>query len=364
MSENKCYAFLTTYEMLGAEGQEPLIRDSIERAALEEFGADLERAISWAITHRACNILLKFQSRAGYAARLSTFKRVAAAAVSRYNTTIVYGSLETQGLIARTQQVVTELEGKVPGLTSSLSTQAAAAARASLTASSNTPYIPWAGFIWQLYIVPKPGYNSRWHPLDRSTEELSDDVIRMVGANVGIGDVAVICQTTLSGCDNVASSTALLVLAQGDKPTDDKWKIIAKQLTDPPFYTDLYWYSHVLGWSPKKDWSEYDKHWNSRIVRTDVGRKVDWPPVQKSHVPYGINLQAVQHHFDAAERTKLREFFASLAVNSQCQSLMVIEQAPSDSSLAVHDPQQQYFGSSHELELADATAEEAGWGSD
>jgi hypothetical protein len=338
-----------TYEILGAEGNENQITRSIEDAARSEFGDDLERVASWAITHRSCNILLKFKKRLGYASRLSKFRRAAEVAVKRCsNASITCGDpLPEQGIspVARNRQAASALEKCVPGIITSLSAESAAAATASLVAGAQTarPYRQFEGYLWQIY-MKSTACDSHRHPVSNSktVEELSDDLIRKIGANVSIGDVAVVAQTPANG------STDLLVFAQGTQPTKEKWVSIAKQMTDPPFYYDSkYWCSFVLGWSPKHDWSEYGQLWNSRVVRADIGVKVDWPTIQKSHVPCGINLEGFQHDSDAAERAKLSKFFAALAVEEKCGSMMVIEQAPSETSLVVHDPQQQYLAAVH-----------------
>jgi hypothetical protein len=324
MSTNKCYAFVTAFDILQAQEDLPVLVKKIEDAVVIGFGeGNLYPLLTWKTGEVTYNTLMEFKTRAGFTDRYKKLLNFATKAVAGPPPrAIISFAKKDQVIVAATVEAATELKKQIP--------PDIIAAPPSVTFGEAQRFQQFEGCIIKSMIMryTEFGFNDGYDvkggysdddPLPQTPEQYGEELIKFLNMQSDVKQVAVLSHKM------PGDEIEFYAFVKLDMPTVAKWWSLADALAANPLYKKGLWFTNILGHDLKKKANSYKAEWYSRVVTRDTREYVDWPPISNIQIPGELKAEAINHTFKQIERKRLLDFFAAAQHSKRCEQLGVIK---------------------------------------
>jgi hypothetical protein len=202
------------------------------------------------------------------------------------------------------QQVITEQvansEGPQPIMTTKTTkTTKKTTKPATTTTVAGDSEEQWSGFVVSATICLQYGRDRddyKLYPID--IETTAHKVDAAVRAHIGILDCCIVAV-------DKGSSKQLHVFLKHNSPTKTNWLLRAAELKKTTCINDEVWQCGIFGTGITE--SSYNEEWDSRLVVSTSGKRIDWPGIPLFIAPPHLPLDAFQHDASASDRKRLKE---------------------------------------------------------
>jgi hypothetical protein len=306
--DNRCYAFHTAFTLLQATKDLPSIVQMIEDAVKVGFEQleklkDNVKIYTWRASEETYEIILVFKERLGFQKRHQSLLKFATDAVAS-KATIAFARIEDVKRAVNDAQCKVLKAGLMPNIL------------AAAPPVGSDQFKQWPGCILMVCIAAygpqheginkAPGIEGEYeyaehlcreNPLTYTLEQYGSSLIKLLSAQDGVNDVAVLSKRQ-TGFDSTAE---FYTFVQLDEPTSAKWRSLAKIIEANPLMQNGAWFTHVAPLVQEGAINQ-PSQWCSRVVKKDTQDRVDFPPVPNLKLELGLKAEALVHRFAENER--------------------------------------------------------------
>jgi len=157
----------------------------------------------------------------------------------------------------------------------------------------------WSGFVVSATICLQYGRDMgdyKLYPID--IETTAHRVDAALSAHIGILDCCIVAV-------DKGSSKQLHVFLKHNSPTKTNWLQLGAELKKTTAINDDVWQCAIFGTGITE--SSFNEEWDSRLVLSTSGKRIDWPGISLFIAPPHLPLDAFQHDASASDRKRLKE---------------------------------------------------------